>query len=193
MKMVYNDPEKNRKKAINSILSFQQGGTAPSMSTEGASIEGGSMESTPEGDAGMDIQTMMSEFAQSQDPNTAIKILQSLSSDPALAANVVNMLVQQMQGAEAAPAAEEIPAAKNGMKNSMKLDTIDLEDSYRVNGYKKANAEKSAKMMANGGSKTMDMKMDKKATAKKKKMAKGGKMKVKMSKDIELKQIKLKK
>lgn len=158
MKLVYNDPKEVKRKVAESILFMQEGGMAPTAPAEG-------MEA-PQDTQAMDIQTMMNNFSQSQDPNVAVQILQTISNDPSTAVNVVNLLVQQMNSAspETQPEqmpTEEVPEAKYGMK----LDAMSLEDFYSsMNEQKKSKKSKGGKneKMKSGGKTSYGKKVKKK-------------------------------
>ena len=164
MKLVFNDPNQIKKNLAQGIRMFQAGGTNAAMPATEIPAE-----QTAEAPGG-DIQGMMTSFAQSQDPNIAAQILQTILTDPALTTNVVNILVQQMQGQEGmAPPAEEMPIAKKGMK----LDAMTMEDTYsRMNQKREKTLPKNSSKPSN---------------------KKGGKAKITATKTNSTKTIKIKK
>jgi len=138
MKLVATNPNKFKANAyaaydfINnrrSVPLYQAGGVAPDP------------EMAPDAQpAQPDVQTLMQEFSQTQDPNIAIQILQMLAQ-PETAAQAVSMLMQAMQSqtTEAAPAepGTEVPAAANGMS----LDDLKLENSLFDRIYKEVTGK----------------------------------------------------
>lgn len=110
----------NRKRRV-SLPKYQVGGEAPN------GMEEMPAEATAApANEGQDIQAMMKQFAQSQDPNVAIQILQMLAQ-PETASDAVNMIMQAMQGGATQKQGEEseVPAAKHGMDFNLESNLFD--------------------------------------------------------------------